>query len=240
MSNSISGGSDLAAELLLNKIMNGQIKTESGKTVTAGTRAKSSELNRQAIEPSIASANVKAGTAKALEIQTHLTEAKTYFENLDKALAGATLDTAKSLAKDAQTYIANLALREVDGVAVFNAGSTTDVSLGVGTESLALGGIALDTAFAVADTGLTASLAGILAATDDTTLATAVGKARTGLDDAIDVSNAGLGLTGMQVSTLEGRSVILDDIAATYTDAATKQSIVATGGASGLLNNVLN
>jgi hypothetical protein len=239
MSNRV-GGNDLAAELLLNKIMNGQVKTESGKTVTAGSRAKASELNRQAVAPSIASANVKAGIASAVQIQTHLTEGKAYLENLDKALADTTQVSAKKLATDAKKYMGNFLNLEVDGIKVFeDTANTIDVSLGFG-DTLTLGDIDFDSVHAAA---LVTSLDALIATTPATTeadLATAVKNVRDDLEAAIATANSNLGLTGMQVQTLEGRSAVLDDLSATFTDAASQQFVVGTGGAEDLLGNVLN
>lgn len=247
MSSISGGGNSLAAELLLNKIMNGQVKTESGKTVTAGSRAKASELNRQAVAPSIASANVKAGVASAVQIQTLLTEAKTYFENLDKALADPTAVSANKLAADAIKFMDSFLAQEVDGVKVFadaTGGGTTpidteiDIDLGFG-DTLTVGGIDYGTDYVVATTGLSATLTDLKTATDANLDATVLA-VRTGLEAAIKTANSNLGLTGMQVQTLEGRSAVLDDLSATFTDAASQQFVVGTGGAENLLGNVLN
>jgi len=241
MSNAI-GGNNLAAELLLNKIMNGQVQTESGKTVTAGSRMKASELNRQAVAPSIASANVKAGVASAVQIQTLLTEGKNYWENLDKALADTTLISAQKLAKDAIKFMDTFVASEVEGKTVFGisaaAGDTTvEIQLGFG-DTLGLGGIDFETDYA-GTTGLKKLLDDLVAA-DDTAFDAALLAVRAALDTDIAKANSNLGLTGMQIQTLEGRSAVLDDLSATFTDAAAQQFVVGTGGANDLLNNVLN
>jgi len=245
MSNAIGGNNNLAAELLLNKIMNGQVQTESGKTVTAGSRSKSSELNRQAIAPSIASANVKAGVATAMEIQTRLTEGKTYLENLDKALADATPAAASKLAKDAMEFMNAFATATIEGKLVFRGSELTanqvSVSLGLGTDTLAIGGIDFSAYITAGTTSnLLKDLGDATAATTDAELKILVDLVRDALAASIETANSNLGVTGMQVQTLEGRSAILDDVSATYTDAASQQFVVETGGSTNLLNNVLN
>lgn len=253
MSNAISGNS-LAAELLLNKIMNGQVQTESGKTVTAGSRMKASELNRQAVGPSIASANVKAGVATAVEIQTRLTEAKAYLENLDKALADTTMEAGKKVAADAVKFMNNFATTKIDSVTVFGAPpvagppatgdpNTIDISLGLGgdTDVLTLGGIDFsEYVQAGATTNAAVNLKSLADAGTQEAFDTALALVLTDLETGIAKANSNIGLTGMQIQTLEGRSAILDDLSATFTDAAAQQFVVGTGGANDLLNNVLN
>lgn len=236
MSNSISG-SGLSAELLLNKIMNGQVRTESGNTVTIGSRARASELNREALDPSISSANVKAYVGYATAIQSNLSELKGYLENYGKALAGATLTSSVSLSKNATAHITAVGTTNIDGTPVFGGataatnGITVDIGLG---GSLVLGNYAIATDLTDLQAAITALEAGVAA--DYETLADDV---QTELDAALEIVNSHVGVAGMHATTLQNRSDVLDDMAIAYSDAASQQFVVGTGGAGDLLGNVL-
>ena len=239
MSSSIGNSQNtLTAELLLNKIMNGKLSTESGKTITMGTRAQSSELNQAAIEPSITSANIKAKMTIAIEVQNFLTEAKDYLENLDKEMRSATVETANALKTEAAPHIRSLHLKSFDGQTIFTDDVPVrkiDIDIGLG-DTISIGGIDLET---VLDE-LINTKTGLKATVTDANLATFkkdVGKLT---DDALDVINGAIATTSSQIRVMNGRTAILDDLASTYVDAAANQSIVGTGSASGLLNNVLN
>ena len=234
---SINGVNNLAAELLLNKIMNGQLDPGTGKTVTSGTRSMSSELRRDAVGPSVASAAVKKSVSTAQEIQTRLTEASDYFQSLDKSLAGSTPASAKRLISDAEAYMTSLSALTVDGSAVFGTG-TIVASLGTPGESLTLGNTGLAAAMATATTEL-GDLKALTGTETDAVIQTAVDKARAGLAPLIDLANAQIGVGAMQIGTLEGRSSVLDTIAGDFAEAANNQFVTNTGSATNLLNNVV-
>ncbi len=234
---SINGVNNLAAELLLNKIMNGQLDPGTGKTVTSGTRSMSSELRRDAVGPSVASAAVKKSVSTAQEIQTRLTEASDYFQALDKNVAGANALSAKRLAEDAQAFITQLNATKVDGKSVFGT-ETIDANLGTSGDVLKLGNTGLSAAMSGADAGLS-GLAALSGGSTDAEIQTAIDAARTAFDPIIDLANAQIGVGAMQISTLEGRSSVLDTIAGDFAEAANNQFVTNTGSATNLLNNVV-
>lgn len=232
MSNTI-GKTNLSSELLLNKIMNGSVQTESGKTVTMGSRVASSKLNLSAVAPSISSANVKTGSAQATVMQGRLSEMKDYLENLQNEVKTATLETAKSLGADATTYVNKVATTKVDGVLVFGTGKIT-VDMGF-EESLELGAEEAGKAMTALGTAI-----GAAAPDDETKLAKWKTDQTKAIDTALKAIYDEMGASTSQIRVLDSRSAILDNIAETYVDAASNQGIVASGGANNLLNSVLS
>ncbi len=216
---SINSTSSMASELLLNKIMNGQVQTENGKTVTAGLRANSAELSREATKFGLEGAAVRESEATVTEYQNNLTEMVDYLTNLDKKLTNADEATTTALMTDATAYIDKFVARTVDGAAVFG-GAALDLSIGNG-ETMAIGGIA--------DTVLT----GAYAETTDSAAAQA------DVQTALNTYMAELTASSQQVQTVAGRSALFDDLANTYSNAASQQYTTGDSGVSDLLNNIL-
>ncbi len=219
---SINSTSSMASELLLNKIMNGQIQTDSGKTITAGTRAASSALSRSALTPALDSATVAQGVAYANDYQSRLTEAIDYLTNLDKTLAGATDAEATALQANAVTFLGTIQASKINGVTAFAATPTAlNAQLGDGA-TMAIGGKA---------GALINTYAGLTGTASEL---------RTGITTALTGLNSELSSVSLQIQTLQGRSDLLDDVAATYSDAAANQYIVDTDSTQSLLENVLS
>ncbi len=230
MSNIIdSNSSGLAAELLLNKVMNGQVKSESGKTITAGLRASSNELNRDALAYSLDAAEVKKGQATAIEYQDAVTEMNEFLSNAKASLVGADDATTARILAETTTYLTKMQAKTIgtaaDGTtatAVFaNTAAPAVVSLG-GTESYNIGG----------NTTLNGAINTFVAAADaaDEDDLTAV----------LNASSAELAATGLQVNLIEGRSSLLEDVASTYADVAGEQYAIGADTTTDLLNNILS
>ncbi len=224
MSTISSTTSSMASELLLNKIMNGQLETDSGKTVTAGTRSSAAALSNEALTPALESAEVKKGEAYATEFQSHVTEAVNYLTNLQAAVSGAANDTAAAaLLTGAKTFLATIQGTTINGVTPLAAASPTALTASLGNgQTLTIGGTA-----ATDLATFTSS-----AATTKATILTAIQTAITELNESVAT-------TGLQVQTLRGRSALYDDIAATYSDAASQQYITDVSDSTDLLENVL-
>ncbi len=229
MSNIVdSTSSGLAAELLLNKVMNGQVKSESGKTITAGLRVASNELNRDALASSIDAAEVRKGEATAIEYQNAVTEMSKFLNNAKASLVGADSTTSDRIMSETVAYLTKMQAKTIgtaaDGTtptAVFAAtAAPAVVSLG-GSETYNIGGNA----------DLIASIAAFTAASGstDANLTTLLG----------DVS-AELAATGLQVNLIDGRSALLEDVASTYAEVAGEQYAVGADTTGDLLNNILS
>ncbi len=214
--------STMASELLLNKIMNGQVKTD--KTVTAGLRSNSASLSREALTPALESAEVKESEAYAVQFQSTLTEAVNYLNNLHKSLAGADATTALKMMEDAEAFITTIQDTAINGATPFD--STTATTLNIGNDAT----IALSTT-------PSATLASFITAAGT---ATDAKTAQGAITTALDALNPELARTGLQVQTIQGRSALLDDIAATFSDASSQQYAVNTSDVTNLLNNVIS
>ena len=100
----LSVNTDFSSELLLNRIMNGQMKTDTGKTVTAGTRSTAAKLDATALSLGVSAAAVGSAKTIAQGTQSALTEVVAQLKSLRDQLASPTADKSTI----AGTYAANL------------------------------------------------------------------------------------------------------------------------------------
>ncbi len=218
---SSTGSSTMATELLLNKIMNGQVDTGTGKTVTAGSRAAAAELSRDAMTPALESANVKKSEAYAVEYQNDVTEIVNYLNNLNQALAGADDTMGAQLSLEAKAFLGTYATKTIGGGTPFT-DDTAALDIGNGQTLVIGNNTTANDALTAFDTEVTTTAA-----------------LQAYVDTALSAFNSELARTGLQVETIRGRSALLDDVAATYSDAAANQYVVDTSGVNDLLNNIL-
>ena len=225
----IQGGSDLAAELVLNKIMNGQLKTSTGKTVTAAGRTMASRLNSEGYAAGAAAGAVSSGIGYVQAAQSQTSEMVAKLQEMRNNLAAATDDAAvvaaATQANDMMTYLNKLQISEVGNQLLFNSGSITEISAGMGAK-IGILGKDVDAVLTALDFTSIATLTNAAAAIDD-------------IDTAIAALNGHIADYAIQYKQLTDRAAVLNDLGAGFDEAAQGQSITATQGASGLLAAML-
>lgn len=257
-------GVDFASELMLNKMMNGQVASSNGNTITAGLRSQASALYRDSIEPSIASANVSAAIPDVTETQSAITEAKVYIENLYDNIITGDYSTVASTISEGVAWLGNFLdtySKEEDADSA-TTGATTTVDIGLGStydvgginlssiaalysqlstindeydaENLSDGYNALEE-FRALEKGLTS-----YTAYDGTDTSISDATATSYFNNAIDEAIDGMTVTSMQIQTLQNRSLMLEEVASTYSTAGDSQILTGAGSTSGLLSSIIS
>lgn len=227
--------SSLASELLLNKIMNGQVQTSTGKSITAAGRALSSKLSSNAYELRVAEKNMVYGEGLVSAAQSELSGIRDQLTNLKASLldlrdggaAGQTAGAIEKLGKEAAEVKAQ-------------------VSAALGSK---YNGVVLNTAAAInlnSGNGMSISVLG-----DQMTLTTLLDKLTgvknmTGVKDAITaIDSAVEDILGQEakysatIKALQNRQILLADQGAGLDNTAASQSVTGMNGASNLLNAML-
>lgn len=223
---------DFASELVLNRIMNGQIKSDTGKTVTAAGRVMASRLDATAFANSVAAANVSNGLTIAQSAQNAMTELAAKVKKLQELGATAKTDgEVQAYATGMQAEIDALLDTQADGAAVIGgkAGDqdlqTVDLGLGSGTIGVGVqvnkSGTKFNALYTKLSTGATqANIDGLCSA-------------------AIDELYAAIATVGSQYDTMNNRYQMLNDLNETYHAASDMQAVTAGGSASSLLSRIL-
>lgn len=223
---------DFASELVLNRIMNGQIKSDTGKTVTAAGRVMASRLDATAFANSVAAANVSNGLTIAQSAQNAMTELAAKVKKLQELGATAkTNDEVQAYAAGMKTEIEALLDTQADGAEVIGgkagdkALQTVDLGLGSGPVNVGVqvnkSGTKFNDLYAVLSTGATqANIDGLCS-------------------DAIDELYAAIATVGSQYDTMNNRYQMLNDLNETYHAASDMQAVTAGGSASSLLSRIL-
>ena len=230
--------SSLASELLLNKIMNGQVQTSTGKTVTAAGRAVSSRLSSDAYELRTAEKNMAYGEGMVTAAQTQLTGIRDQLNSLKKNLLDVQNTTAAtsadfkavgSMITDVYSQIsAAIAGAEYNGQKLLN--STTKVSLNAGN------GMSIKVLGYKADTTVLKEIKTKGASVKDAATAKTAAEQ---IDTAIDQILKAESRYGESIKGLQNQQLILEDQGASMDAAAAGQSIAANNGASNLLAGLL-
>ena len=222
---------DFASELLLNRVMNGQLKAQSGRTISPASRAVAADLDAAARSYGVIASNVAAAKPIVDGAQSALTELAAVLEKTRDAMLGAPDAAAvSSLAAEARTEMDALLRASFDGVSPLGSGpgSTRSVTLGPGAgETMTVGGLNLGgggTAFDTLYNSLDATLT--VAPTADA------------FNDAIAWLANLVARQGAQRNVLTDRYDMLSDLAATLHDASDDQAMTAGGSSSSLLNTV--
>lgn len=219
---SMTVNTDFASELLLNRIMNGQVKTQSGKTVTAGTRSAAARLDTAALAMGVTSAGVAEGKIIAQGTQNALTEVLSQLKSLSDILSDPNVDkTAISSVFD--NNLDTLLATEIEGIAVL-ADTGKSITLDAAGNTLTVGNadLANATAFKALRTALGTS-------SPTTQL----------VEDAIKEVSQMISTQGTTYSLLANRVTMLDDLIGTYKEASTDQGISRGGSASDLLQAII-
>ena len=225
MATSSSGlveNTDFAAELLLNKVMNGQYRAESGKTLTMAGRINAANLDAKAKTYNVSAENIQKGSVIADATQDALAEMIALAKKVQEASLSTTDSNALiKLGTEFSNQFAALYDTEVEGVSVLQATKGVDLGLG-GSVSVGVSGDA-----------------------DITALSNAIDSMSTGssisqnFDDIIAHLYVTVATEGSKASLLGNRYDTLNDLAANYKVASDNQAVTEGGSPTSLLNNLL-
>lgn len=234
--------SSLASELLLNKIMNGQVQTSTGKSVTAAGRAVANRLSSTAYELRTAEKNMVYGEGFVSAAQSEVSSLKDQLTSMKKNLLDvANNDAASSksigdfknasvIAGEAYTQLsAAVSGAMYNGRALF--GSATPMTLNAGNNmTIAVLGDNLKGAGTITDIK---DLVGAV-----TNIASAK-SAVVAIDEAISFLEGIEGKYGEDIKALQNRQLLLADEGASLDTTAAAQSVASLSGASNLLSAML-
>lgn len=230
--------SSLASELLLNKIMNGQVQTSTGKSVTAAGRAVSNRLSSTAYELRTAEKNMSYGEGYVSAAQGEVTSAKDQLNSLKKSL----LDV-----------MGNMAANGTDFKTVGKAVSEGAIQASKAIAGAKYNGTTLFTGTAMtfkAGNGLNISVLGD-ALSNNTIFKNAISAAK-GVTDSATATTASNAINtaiaelekfeakyGESIKALQNRQLLLADQGASLDSTAAAQSVASMSGASNLLSGML-
>lgn len=227
--------SNLASELLLNKIMNGSVKTSTGQTVTAAGRSIAQSLSGEAYKARSAEANMAYGYGLVEAAQSQASNMKSQLLKLKESLTGISQnDQAKAadfavVAEQAKTIGNNIDSAQTNakynGQSLF---STAGVSLTAGD------GITVQVALGKAlSTGIGSLKA--FAFTNKAGAAQALTKVNTAIQSLIQKEAS----YSASMVDLQNRQLLLANDGANLDTASAAQGLVGMSGAGNLLSSML-
>lgn len=232
--------SSLASELLLNKIMNGQVQTSTGKSVTAAGRAVANRLSSTAYELRTAEKNMAYGEGFVSAAQGEISSLKDQLTSMKKNLMDVANNQAangtdfKNASVDAieaySQYSAAMSKAMYNGKSLLASSSKLDLNAGNGMTISVLGDN-LKSKASLLGTVRTA-LAGVV------DKATATG-ALTKINNAISMLEGYEAKYGEDIKALQNRQLLLADQGASLDSTAAAQSVASLSGASNLLSAML-
>lgn len=237
MAGTVNGAtSSLASELLLNKIMNGQVKTSTGKTVSAAGRAISSRLGGDAYSARAAESNMAYGEGLASSAQNEVSSIKDQLLKTKQNLLGVLANTAATSADFATAGAAAQGVYKNLSATVAGAKYNGQRLLGNTAISLNAGnGMKIDV-LPVRGASLVTPLKAAFSGVNN---ATAANAALTAINTAIDGLIKQEAVLSDSVKALQNRQLLLADQGANLDNAAASQSLADMGGASNLLSSML-
>lgn len=233
--------SSLASELLLNKIMNGQVQTSTGKSVTAAGRAVANRLSSTAYELRTAEKNMVYGEGFVTAAQGEVSGLKDQLTSMKKNLMdvvnnqaanGTDFKNAGVAAKEAfAQYSAAMNGAKYNGQALF-ASTAKSLALNAGNGlTISVLGDKL-TANTAAFTNLKTALANV---TNQAGATGAISK----INAAISALEGYEAKYGEDIKALQNRQLLLADQGASLDSTAAAQSVASLSGASNLLSAML-
>ena len=232
--------SSLASELLLNKIMNGQVQTSTGKSVTAAGRAVANRLSSTAYELRTAEKNMAYGEGFVTAAQGEVSGLKDQLTSMKKNLMdvynnqaanGTDFKNAGVAAKEAfAQYSAALNGAKYNGQALFASATKMALNAGNGLTISVLGDNLKTHASA-----FTQLKTAVTAVTDKAKASAAL----TAIDNAISVLEGYEAKYGEDIKALQNRQLLLADQGASLDSTAAAQSVASLSGASNLLSAML-
>lgn len=235
--------SSLASELLLNKIMNGQVQTSTGKSVTAAGRAVSNRLSSTAYEMRTAEKNMVYGEGLVSAAQSEVSSLKDQLINMKKNLYdvvtsqganGTDFKTAGVAAKEAfAQYSAAVNGAKYNGKELFTSATTgkQNLNAGNGMTITVLG----DNLKTTGDASVQTLKATLTKVNDKTSASNAL----TAINDAISALEGIEAKYGEDIKALQNRQLLLADEGASLDTTAAAQSVASLSGASNLLAAML-
>ena len=231
---------EISSELLLNKIMNNQVKTSTGKTITSAGRTVSSRLSATGYAAGASAGAVAGGLGYVQAAQDQTTEMVTKLNEMQKQLAvlnsstnGTAATATLSTAKDLMAYVTKLTNSGINGQSLFTGkGILLDAGMGSTIKIL-------NKTIAVTGTTPLGSLNTALGALTSTFCAKTMKTATDALNAAIGAINGYIGDYGVSYNQLRDRTEVLNDLATGFNESAAGQAISGASGASALLGNML-
>ncbi|MDE7063925.1 MAG: hypothetical protein K2O70_00415 [Desulfovibrionaceae bacterium] len=236
-----SATSSLASELLLNKIMNGQVQTSTGQTITAAGRQLSAALSGQAYTARVAETNMEYGEGLVSAAQNEVSNLKDKLLQIKQNIIdiqnrdGASTTDIKSVltsAKNAFAQATKLAINATYNNEKLLAGATKNLNAGatkigvLGADMKVLGSMGTfkaDTVF------------GNTVGSNKTAAATALSKVNATINALMNMEAA----AQTQIKAVQNQKLILADQGANLDAAAAGQGVASMGGANNLLSAML-
>ena len=228
ITSSLTQDSDFAAELLLNRIMNGQMQPESGRTVTAANRALASSFDQTAAGYGVLAENVAFGKTIVQGTQNALTELVNQVKSLGKLCSAAdSALQAQTLALDIKQNIDDILATKVFGTDVLgNNGKTIAIgeasseTMDVGQANVNAQGSAFNTLYTSLSSLTPSSVEPLCSA-------------------AVDELYGAIAKQGAQYAVLSNRYDLLNDLASTYHKASDDEAKQQSASQTTLLDVVM-
>ena len=218
---------DFTAELILNRVMNGQLATKSGKTINAASRLMATRHDATAFDCGVVAENVAYGKTIVQATQNALTELVDHVKKIRDICA--TDDPATRSQDVTQTLKAQLdsiLATEVDNVKVLeNTGLNLIIGINNNNETMTIGN---------ANVLKGGEFNNLYDSLDDLT-SESTEDIRDACDAAITELYGCIANQGVQYSILDNRYTLLNDLALTYHRASDEQA-VHMGGSMSVLN----
>lgn len=226
--------SDFAAELLLNRVMNGQANPQSGMTVTAANRALASKFDATAFNYNVLAENVAYGKTIVEGTQNALTELVSQVKRLGEMVASASDDAmAQDLASAMKKNIDKILETESHGIKVLQ-NQPKKISIGEdGAEELEVGNLQLTNSSVNPQFG---ALYSAISSTTPGAITASNALEMTGA--AVDELYGKIAQEGARNKILSNRYDMLNDLASTYHKASDDSAKQDTASDYTLLNVV--
>lgn len=220
---------DFAAELMLNRVMNGQMQTSRGSTVNSASRNMATRFDATGLSYGVLAENIAVGKAVVEGTQNTVTEMRDYVKKLVNVFTAMSSDSdLQAMAQTLQPDFANYFQTQYKGYQVFQ-GGTNNLTLG-DPRSEYMNLTDLDFSGNTASDVVTLSNAMQNRSIDLTNWKTLCENALHELDEA-------LVRKGEQINILDNRYVMYNDLVSTYHDASDNEAL-NMGGSTSFLNAV--
>lgn len=228
-----SATSSLASELLLNKIMNGQVQTSTGQTVTAAGRTLSSTLGAKGYAAKVGVTNMEYGEGLVLAAQNQITSLKDQLQQIKQNIIdvqnrdGATSTDVKAVLVEAKrawsVAFAQASKATYNGETLATAGVKSLNNGRGGTIDVLGSAINLRTAVVKKYSAF------------GTNAAKALTSITTAINTLMNLESAAQN----QIKAVQNEALLLEDQGANLDVAAASQGVTAMSGANNLLSTML-
>ena len=232
----VGRNTDFAAELVINRIMNGQLETKDGKTINAAGRLMATRHDATAYTYGALAENVAYGKTIVEGTENALTELKSQIEHIRDIFSADDLQNTQDLAESLLDNLDAILATEINGVKVLD-NTGFDVTLSIdGNETIkigqgdARGGTYFGTLYNELDALKTNTP--IAPSTSLPTQSDIVNHCNDALTELI----AKIGTEGQNWGILDNRYVMYNDLASTYHTASDDQ-VVHMGGSMSILDS---